>query len=82
MLPTTHELASLQRLALAAIADQGLQAPSTQELFHIVHCSLWATSLLQSASLREPIPDELEEFFCEFVVRAVNRAPGIGDAAN
>jgi hypothetical protein len=74
------QLTTLRRLALHAIDESGLQAPSEASLRDIISCSVFAASLLSWAALQEPTRSELEDAFCDFVIRAVNRAPGIGDA--
>lgn len=66
--------------ALAALEAEGFQAPSQSELEWIVRQGLLATGLLYSAMVLEPEASDLQEFFCDFIIRAVNRGPGVGDA--
>ena len=68
-------------LALNAIDEAGLQAPPSIELFDIVMYARMVMRALQSCALKAPTESECRELFEDFVVRAVNRAPGIGDAA-
>ncbi len=67
--------------ALKYIAEEGLQAPSSCELGVIIQHGLLATMLLYDCSLLEPSNTDLEEFFGDFVLRSVNRTPGLGDVA-
>ncbi len=74
------ESAQLAALALTAIDEAGLQAPSLVRLENIIRCGSAVEALLCTVALREPSATELEEIFRDVVVRCVNRAPGIGDA--
>ncbi len=66
--------------ALASLQTEGLQAPSWHELQGIVDAALRATALFIRAAVRHPLDSEILEFFSDFVVRCVNRGPGVGDA--
>lgn len=59
----------------------GLQVPSSIQLDRIIQFAVFATDMLSSAAVVEPAASELREFFEYCVVAAVNRAPGVGDAA-
>ncbi len=68
-------------LALDAIESAGLQVPPDHRLRLILECASSATSLHWVAALRQPTWSELDEAFKDFVIRAINTAPGVGDAA-
>lgn len=72
---------SLFETALHAIDEAGLQAPSLIQLDRIIQFAACVTDMLSSAAVKEPSASELREFFDYCVVTAVNRAPGVGDAA-
>ena len=68
-------------LALTSIEIEGLQAPSPRQMQEIVEAALKAAELLCGVAVRPVQQSELLEFFADFVVRCVNRPPGVGDAA-
>src|SRR3954465_8292128 len=66
-------------LALQAIDDAGLQAPPPRDLENIVRNGYFLAVLLWNAALLIPSPTELDEAFQDFVVRCINKAPGLSD---
>jgi hypothetical protein len=66
--------------ALDALDQEGLQAPSKYDLDTIIRNGLLATGLFYSAMVLEPELSDLHDFFRDFIIRAVNRAPGVNDA--
>jgi hypothetical protein len=56
-------------LALNAIDEAGLQAPSSSALIQIVTMAHVATLALQSCALIQPAESECRELFEDFVVR-------------
>jgi hypothetical protein len=72
-------IVALTSLAVQKLTEEGLQIPSIMELALIVDCALTASTLLVAAALREVTDSEFNEMFSDFVLRATNRAPGVGD---
>jgi hypothetical protein len=66
-------------LALSAIEDAGLQVPAEPKLELIVRCAYSVAAHLWFGALLTPSHSELDEVFQDFVVRCVNKAPGVGD---
>ena len=67
--------------ALDAIEAEGLQAPSPHQLATIIDSSRRASYMLAATSVLPLSDNEVLEFFADFVVRCVNRPPGVGDAS-
>lgn len=67
--------------ALESIEAEGLQAPCLQELQNIVDAAVQATGLFALAAVLPLQDSDIREFFSDFVIRCVNRGPGVGDAA-
>jgi len=65
--------------AIEAIDDEGLQSPSPIRLMSIIENARRATCLFWLVAVLPPTSEELKSFFREFVVRCVNRLPGIDD---
>ena len=66
-------------LAVAAVSDEGLQVPPQHQFEVIMSNAINASFLLWASAIEQPTPHELDEMFCDFVVRCVNRGPGVGD---
>jgi hypothetical protein len=79
MLQTDHDIPRLRRVALRAIEEEELQAPSSIELQSIIAMGRLATECFAMGALIRPTQTQSEEFFTNFVVTCVNRAPGVGD---
>ena len=73
-IPTRHH-----DLALIALDENGLQVPSPVKFEAIVRFAYSVAFLFWAAALEEPTDPELDEAFKDFIVRCVNRAPGVGD---
>lgn len=69
------------KAALQFIEAAGLQAPSPQELEEIIDAAVRATGLFALVAVLPLEESDIREFFSDFVVRCVNRGPGVGDAA-
>jgi hypothetical protein len=77
--PSHHPCCNLTTMALAAIENADLQSPPLPRLLQIITCAEITAYLLRVCAVEPPSEGELCELFEEFVVRAVNRAPGVGD---
>lgn len=67
------------KLAHLALAEAGLQVPSAEQMEAIVRSAYCVALLLWMAALEKPTNSDLDEVFRDFVLRCVNRAPGVGD---
>jgi hypothetical protein len=67
------------RIALDALLNEGLQAPSHPELSAIIRAACQVTFLMWATAISQPTSRDLDEMFCDFVIRCVNRGPGVGD---
>ena len=68
------------KAALEFIEAEGLQAPSRQKLEEIIDAAVRATGLFALVAVLHMQESDIREFFSDFVVRCVNRGPGVGDA--